>query len=328
LKQIQKYISEYLKISIQEARGAVLVFLLLILGFLGNRFYSVYSLGKTSDIVINQYGNLNLPEQDEPKFWNSNNYSDKKYSKGFSDKAAEHFNFNPNDATDDAFKRLGFPPYLAKIIINYRSKGGKFKYKEDLLRIYGMKPELYSAVFPLIQLPSKTESSLQKDFQEDKIMAEAGSRPNFPTQSKTFENPAPSFKKKEIAAFDINTADTTQMMALAGIGKGYANRILKFRDGLGGFHSIDQVSETFGLPAEVMPEIKKKCFVGDSFKKIFINKSDLIKHPYVKYAVSKVIVNYRKQHGPFKNVDDLKNVITLDNETIQKIKPYLDFSLP
>jgi competence protein ComEA len=329
LKQIQKYISDYLKISIQEARGAVLVFVLLILGFLANRFYSAYSLGKTSDIVIKEYGNVNLPEQDEPKFWNNNKFADNKFQKNYySDKAVERFNFNPNEASDTDLKRLGFPPFLAKIIVNYRSKGGKFKYKEDLLRIYGMKPELYSSIFPLLTLPSKTESSQQKDYQEDKLIAEAGAKPSYSTAvTKSYENAAP-FKKKDIPAFDINIADTTQMMALAGIGKGYANRILKFRDGLGGFHSIDQVAETFGLPAEVMPEIKKKCFVGDSFKKIYINKTDFIKHTYVKYAISKVIVNYRKQHGPFKNVEDLKNVIILDAETIQKIRPYLDFSLP
>jgi competence protein ComEA len=325
LNKLQKYISEYLKISIQEARGAVLVFLLLIIGFLVNRFYSAYSLGKTSDIVINEYGNVNLPEQDEPKFWNNNKYAVNNFQKNsFSEKAAERFNFNPNEASDLDFKRLGFPSYLAKIIVNYRSKGGKFKYKEDLLRIYGMKPELYASIFPLVQLPSKTESSLQKDYQEDKIIAETG---NYPTTQKTFENPAP-FKKKELPAFDINLADTTQLMALNGIGKGYANRIIKFRDALGGFYAIDQVAETFGLPPELMPEIKNKCFVNGSFKKIYINKSDYIKHTYVKYAVSKVIVNYRKQHGPFKSIDDLKNVITLDAETIQKLKPYLDFSLP
>ncbi len=330
MKKVQEYIAEYLKINIQEARGAVLVFVLLVFVFLGSRVYSSYTLGEASKIAINTYGNVELPEQEE--FYKKNYTYSNEYSKAnpnFKNKPVERFNFNPNDATDAEFNRLGFPPYLTKIIINYRSKGGKFKYKEDLLRIYAMKPEIYAAAFPLMTLPSKTETSTQKDFQEEKAIADANfvKPQNISPQANAFEKTS-TYKKKDLAVFDLNMADTTQLMALNGIGRGYANRIIKFRDGLGGFYSLDQVSETYGLPPELMTEIRKRCTVSANVKKIYINKTDFIKHPYVKYNIGKAIVNYRKQHGNFKNAEDLKNIIILDQQTIDKIKPYLDFSLP
>ena len=328
MRKVQKYLSEYFKISIQEARGAVLVFVLLLIVFVANRFYSSYTLAKTSEIAISSYGGVALPEQDEPNFGNYNNkYNNYKGKLSYKDKVAERFPFNPNEVSDADLKRLGFPPYLAKIIVNYRSKGGKFKYKEDLLKIYAMKPEVYQAVYPLMSLPSKTESGQQKDYQEEKIIVETGSKPIFNAGIKSAENPIAN-KKREVAVFDLNTADTTQLMALNGIGRGYANRIIKFRDALGGFYALDQVSETFGLPPDLMPEIKKRCILSGNHKKIYINKTDFIKHPYLKYNLAKSIINFRKQHGNFNTSDDLKSIISLDQATIDKIKPYLDFSLP
>lgn len=143
-----------------------------------------------------------------------------------------------------------------------------------------------------------------------------------------FNEAKPAFVPKKnisIAKFDINTADTTQLMQIKGIGKVFANRIIKYRDILGGFHSIDQVGETYGIDPLVIPELKKYASLSGQVKKIKINQLDNFRHPYLKFNQIKVIAAYRKQHGNFKSAEDLKQIKILDEATISKIEPYLEF---
>jgi DNA uptake protein ComE-like DNA-binding protein len=150
------------------------------------------------------------------------------------------------------------------------------------------------------------------DFDEHRVIAE--------------DKPAYAPKKDfAIAKFDINTADTTQLMQIKGIGKVFASRIMKYRDILGGFHSVDQVGETYGIDPLVLPELKKYAVLNTKVKKIRINDLENFRHPYLKYNQVKVIVAYRKQHGNFKNAEDLKHIKILDEATISKIEPYLEF---
>ena len=150
-----------------------------------------------------------------------------------------------------------------------------------------------------------------KDFDEQRAI----------TETKPFFTPKAN---KVISKFDINIADTTQLMQIKGIGPAYAKRIIKYRDLLGGFYSIDQISETYGLNPEIIPELKKYGIIGN-YKKININDLGKTKHPYLKYNEIKVINAYKKQHGPFKSKEDLRNIKILDDATIAKLEPYLSF---
>ena len=102
---------------------------------------------------------------------------------------------------------------------------------------------------------------------------------------------------------DINTADTSAFISLPGIGSKLAARIVNFRDKLGGFYSIDQVGETFGLPDSTFQKIKQYLKLENtSIKKININTAtvdELKAHPYIKYSVANPIIAYRNEHGPF-----------------------------
>ena len=318
MKRLLESLKENFDLTISEAKSALAFFALIFLSVLSYFVYSSYSSSKQSEILITDFGKTEIPEAKEGKSgyqsFEKRDYSFKNYPK-------EKFKFNPNTSSESDFQRLGFPKYLSKTIINYRTKGGKFRYREDMLKIYTMKPDLYNELENFIDLPSKTEAKTS-DFGETKVYSE----------NKTFnENreskPAfPSKKTANISKFDINSADTTQLMAIKGIGNKYAARIIKFRDLVGGFHSIEQVAETYNIDPEIMPEIRKYAFIGKQPVKISINKGDNFKHLYLKYFQVKTIIAYRKQHGDFKNIDDLKAVKVLDETNIQKIGPYLDFS--
>lgn len=65
----------------------------------------------------------------------------------------ELFTFNPNTATEEQFVQLGLTPRQSNIIINYRSKGGKFYKKSDFSNIYSISEAQYSILEPYISIP-------------------------------------------------------------------------------------------------------------------------------------------------------------------------------
>ena len=149
------------------------------------------------------------------------------------------------------------------------------------------------------------------------------------TYPKSAESVSKPIKERNnrYTAIDINNADLDGFVSLPGIGEKLGTRIINFRDKLGGFHSVTQVAETYGLPDSTYQKIQSLLLLQDSgIKKISINnatKDELKMHPYIKWKIANAIVEYRDQQGPFKSLEELKKIILLDNETFIKIKPYL-----
>ncbi len=317
MSKLVNFFRKSLQLSINEAYGAIILFSIIAICLISVGLYSSYSGEKEQELAIKNYGNEELPEKIEKFTKYSKN--DNKYSKNENYKSKYNLkSFDPNSISESEMVSMGIPKYISKTIKNYRNKGGKFKYKEDLNKIYAMKPELYEVLSPYINLKSKIEGYQKTDFGEYTI-----------AQEKQYNTP--KYEKKpvfEIKNFNLNTADTTQLMQVKGIGKVFANRIIKYRDILGGFYNLNQVKETFGLDPAAVEELSKYAFIKNDFKKININKI-LIgpKHPYLKYNQWKVIIEYRKQHGDFSSISDLEKIKIIDKATIDKIEPYLDFDL-
>ncbi len=214
--------------------------------------------------------------------------------------AVTFFEFNPNTATPEELEALGFSERLKKGLINYRAKGGEFRIKSDLKKLYGMDSAFYESLYPFIQLPEKI----------------------------TYEKAALPETKKKSEVFNLNEADTTQFKKIYGIGPVLAKRIVKYRERLGGFVTADQLGEVYGLDSVVVKQILKSSFLNDNFmpRKININTADevlLSSHPYSSKKVARTIVTYRFQHGSFQSVDDLRKINLLDKKIVDKIYPYL-----
>ncbi|RAW00696.1 ComEA family DNA-binding protein [Pseudochryseolinea flava] len=220
------------------------------------------------------------------------------------------FHFDPNRATTIEFDSLGFSDALASRITNYRKKGGRFRVKHDLLKIFGMDSAFYRRLYPYIDLPI----SVQRAY-----------------DTTTFKKPmVQRFQKSALSSFDLNVADTTQLKLIRGIGTKLSIRILKYRDALGGFVNENQLGEVFGLDTTVVKLLKDNGFIAVDFRprKLYVNRlneKELSTHPYISGFVARAIVAYRFQHGDFHNVEDLRKIPTLKSETIQKITPYLEF---
>jgi competence ComEA-like helix-hairpin-helix protein len=226
-------------------------------------------------------------------------------------------NFDPNTADEILLKQLGLSEKQATMIVHYREKGGKFRKKEDFSRIYGLSPEQYQRLEPYITIA--VPSVLVPP-----VTINNNSPQNNVANTTTFKPRAP----KTYTAIDINTASSEDWQQLPGIGIGFATRIANYRDKLGGFYSIEQVKETFGLPDSTFQKIKPYLKPSAVSHKINVNNAsleDLKKHPYLKFKQAELIINYRTQHGKFKDANDLKKIMALPPDVVDKVKAYLDF---
>jgi competence protein ComEA len=216
------------------------------------------------------------------------------------------FRFNPNKASKDTLLLLGFSSSLATRMVNYRAKGGVFKIKSDLLKMYGADTLLYRKLYSFIDLPLV-----------------AG--------KKTREFPRDSFPKRPIVAItklDLNVADTTQLITVYGIGSKFSKRIVEYRERLGGFVSMEQLNEVYRLDTTAVGRLKKKFFVLPDYRprQMQLNtvvERELAAHPYFSYKLAAAIVAYRFQHGNFTSIEDLVNLKLVTEKDFQRIKPYI-----
>jgi competence protein ComEA len=216
----------------------------------------------------------------------------------------ELFQFDPNTLSVGGWQKLGLSERTGKTIDKYRSKGGKFYKPEDIKKIWGMPEGFYERVKDYIVI-----ASIQNNYPQN-----------------NFEKTAYTKPEKKVVIVNINDADTSLFIALPGIGSKLAGRIVNFRDKLGGFYSIDQVGETYGLPNSTFQKIKASLQLGGDVKKLNVNtatKDELKVHPYIKWNLANAIVEYRNQHGAFKSLDELKNIAVIDEATFEKIVHYL-----
>jgi competence protein ComEA len=131
-----------------------------------------------------------------------------------------------------------------------------------------------------------------------------------------------------LAPFNINNADTTQLKQIRGIGSKLSARIVKYRDRLGGFYSLEQLREVYGLQPEVIDSLNKYTFVAKAHTPARINLNtatidELRTHPYMTSNLARAIVAYREQHGRFESVEELKQIKIIKPEQYEKLKPYL-----
>lgn len=320
-RKIADQLQSYFGISKKEARGALvlMVFCLLLLWFpfVFRRFLLPVLPIEEQPVNLKMLDSLanELEKANQSKIRKFKPFPKKTFAEEPA-KPVKLFDFDPNSASIESLERLGIPAFLAKRIDKFRSKGGKFRKKEDLLNIYDFPAELFHKLKRhMIIAPANVPG---KHISKTETSAENKKAP-------TFSKPA----KPVIVAFDINTADTTQLVRLRGIGSKLSLRILKFRDALGGFHSAEQYAEIFGLDSIALAELHRYGKVNSDVKKISINSitaEELGKHAYFKNKrITTTIVNYRNQHGPFQAVDDLRKVRVVDEATLKKIEPYLRF---
>lgn len=226
------------------------------------------------------------------------------------------FNFDPNNLPTSEWTRLGLTEKQIKSIKKFESKGGRFRKKEDVKKMYCIKEELYISLEPFIKINSPS------------VKADSTSRPTSVFKNgkveKMINRVIPEVHSKPI--LELNTADSTMLTSIKGIGPFYAKNIIKYRNSIGGFVAKEQLLEIWKFDQEKLNAIGSFITIDPSkIKLININSCEAadLKNTYISWNVANAIVNYRKNHGKYKALDEIKKTDLVDDETYRKIVPYL-----
>ncbi len=211
------------------------------------------------------------------------------------------FFFNPNNLPAEKWLEMGFSERQVKTIKNYEYKGGRFLTKDDVRKMWSISKEEYDIIKPYILLPDSIPAGKTKKthIHEEKI----------------------------IQIVEINSADTSALKTLPGIGSIYALHIFNYKMKLGGFYSKSQLLEVAGMDTLRLKIIEPYIDINPwIIRKININTADfyrLSSHPYISKNAAISIINYRNRHGNYSIIEDIMKSEIIDEELFNKLAPYL-----
>ena len=238
------------------------------------------------------------------------------YYSSYTPKKVERFTFDPNTADSTQLLRLGLQPWQVRNIYKYRAAGGIYRKPLDFAKLYGLTVKQYRELEPYIRISSDymPASTLAND-------KESFTRKD-PKDSVTYQRP---LKIKETEHIVLNTADTTSLITIPGIGPYYARKIVQYGNRLGGYVSVDQLDEIDDFPIEA----KKYLVINNPTpKKLNINQlslNELKRHPYINFYQAKAITDYRRLHGAIKSLNDLRLLKDFTPEVIKRLTPYVTY---
>jgi DNA uptake protein ComE-like DNA-binding protein len=206
----------------------------------------------------------------------------------------EFFAFDPNLVTEKQLIKLGFTTFQTKNLLSFRNKGGKFHQKSDVLKIFGMDSLLYREIYDWMEISQMPE-----------IIAKEKARP----------------------VIELNAADSAELTSLPGVGPVFAGRIIRYRQALGGYSTIEQLQEVYGITPEKFLNLKGMVKADHSLiTPIRINFADfgsLNRHPYIDNRQAAKIIDWRSAHGAFTQKEVLLENRIFDEITFKKLEFYL-----
>ncbi len=214
------------------------------------------------------------------------------------------FTFNPNKLPVEAWKKMGFTDQQIRNIKNYEAKGGKFKRKEDVKKMYSISDVEYEIIEPFIKIPSLYKSETGKIVKKK-----------------------PVGKKTIYKNIELNSIAYSDLEASLGLSPWLAKRVISYKNILGGYMNKKQLKEVYGFSDSIYNLTEKYIFVDTSLiVKIDINNVDfkhLLKHPYFDYNTTKLIINTRDKIGSFSSVEQIKLIDGINDTTINNASYYL-----
>lgn len=237
----------------------------------------------------------------------------------------ECFYFDPNTADSTQLLRLGLQPWQVRNIYRYRAKGGVYRKKEDFARLYGLTVKDYRRLEPYIRISEDylPASTLVGNARRTSF----SSGTSFPSSTSNYKKDSLRYpvKIREGEHVVLNTADTSMLRKVPGIGAYYAKEIVRYGKWLGGYVHVSQLDEIDNFPKEA----KKYFVITDPHpQKLSINKltlQQLRRHPYINYYQAKAIVDYRRLHGDIKSLRDLRFSSDFTDEDIRRLEPYIAY---
>jgi competence protein ComEA len=210
------------------------------------------------------------------------------------------FRFDPNRMTKSQWMALGLTAKQAASLNRYLARGGRFRHPEDLKKMYCLSPAEYALLLPYVYISPDSEKTSVKQM-----------------------NPSAFHRHKT----DINTADTAVIQKNLHLPPWLAARIVKYRTLLGGYYSVEQLREVYGMQPATFKAISHYIRIDTThLKKIDVNRAsfkELLHHPYLDYNTVKKLVNGRRRVHGFRSWHQVLSAMKLPEPKANKIRHYL-----
>lgn len=210
--------------------------------------------------------------------------------------------FDPNKADSATLADLGLSVRVVRNILRYREKGGYFNHADKLGEIYGMQAEKFAELKPYIVIEPRPTSP--------KVLAEKTSN-------------------KKDTVLELNSADTTELQYIRGIGSYYAKQIVRYRQQLGGYYKVEQLREIMELEDSAYTAMAQHFTVDTTqIQRIKVNMASverLKRHPYINFYAARSIYETRRNAFQLNGISELSDKDGLPADVLEKLRPYLSF---
>jgi DNA uptake protein ComE-like DNA-binding protein len=226
------------------------------------------------------------------------------------DEIPKIYPFNPNFITDFKGYKLGMSTTEIDRLLAFRKTDKYVNSASEFQSVTKVSDSLLNAISPYFKFPDWVKNKKSNNYKDY-------AKPVFD-------------KKEKITMLDINQATQDDLIKIYGIGPALSERILNEKEKFGGFVSMEQMNDIWGLSPEVIANLNQYFRVSALPKvvKIKINDAsvkELAKFPYFRYALAKQIVTFRSMNGGIHNPEDLAKINGFPVEKIEIIALYLEF---
>ncbi len=240
------------------------------------------------------------------------------------------FSFDPNTVAYHDLLRLGFTSGEALGIVKFRERGKVFEIAEDFAACYQVSEAMYKKLEPYIVIGEgfrlKKFASQNRVSSETRVAPEGGGGDK--KSDKKYE-PLPEKTNIQPILVDLNSADTTALVSVRGIGSLTAGRIVEYRDRLGGFHSVEQLAEVRGVTEQNYERILPQIYLSEAdIRKININfapAEKLSTHPYITAGALRKLLKMRQLKGGWSSLEELVEDSVFTDPELERLRPYLIF---
>ena len=153
-----------------------------------------------------------------------------------------------------------------------------------------------------------------------------------PIRTDRYPGPPPDTKRPEAylpklkpgATIDLNTADTTLLKRVPGIGSSFARRIVKYRDLLGGYYVVEQLQEVYGMDRERYDAIYPYFTVGTAVRPLTLTIDSISYHPYLSWRHKRALRRLLEEEQPL-DWSHLMATGDFTRDDSLRLAPYMPF---
>nr|WP_285903425.1 helix-hairpin-helix domain-containing protein [Arenibacter sp. H213] len=233
------------------------------------------------------------------------------------------YDFNPNFITDYKGYVLGMSPIEIDRLHSFRAERKFVNSTQEFQEVTLVSDSLLKVLSPYFkfpdwtQKPKRTINNKERQSSENKLEGAiyvGGKEVKVPKVGLEFKN--------------INLATAADLRTISGVGEILSNRVIKFRDRLGGFVVEEQLEHVYGLEKEVVLKVWERFRIVDAPRIVKININDasaaeLVKLVYINYKLANRIVAFREFNGVISSFEELLDLEDFPSEKIDIIQLYL-----